>query len=208
MPRADVIFRTALHVCRTRSAFYYAEFSNSRQVFAPPSALVFVAEGVPARPCSLKGAGYACSPCPLRELSLARGGMARRKARGIHPAHSGANRNAHRLAAHHRGVFMPASGRAFIRHLGRIVSRLPAGTPSGPGRSPDAARERGRRSLRARAPHLPPSDWRHRSTPLAEEDYRNIIIYRNFVKRQSRCQISLVLKIIIDKRNIILYSEF
>lgn len=56
------------------------------------------------------------------------------------------------------------------------VSQLLAGGRSASGRSPDAARVRGRRSLRARAPHLPPSDWRHRSTPLAEESDRNIVI--------------------------------
>src|SRR5258707_13689442 len=60
-----------------------------------------------------------------------------------------------RRSALHSGV-LSASGRAFREAYRPSVSRLPAGTRSGPGRSPEAARVRACEA-RARAPHRPVS---------------------------------------------------
>ncbi len=75
-----------------------------------------------------------------------------------------------RLAALHRGVFTTASGRAF-RAGARpaAVSRLPAGTRSGPGRSSDAARGRAGEA-RTRAPRPSPAKQRPAERPLRGRD--------------------------------------
>ena len=109
-----------------------------------------------------QGAGYACRPCP--RLERGDGGAPRGAPALVLSAR--AIRARGRLAALHRGVFTTASGRAF-RAGARpaAVSRLPAGTRSGPGRSPDAARGRAGEA-RTRAPRPSPAKQRPAERPL------------------------------------------
>jgi len=73
-----------------------------------------------------------------------------------------------RLSALHRGVFTPASGRAFRRgHSASSVSQLLAGVLSNPRRSPVAARARGYES-HPRAPHPIPSFGTSPETPSVD----------------------------------------
>ena len=107
-----------------------------------------------------------------------------------------------RLAALHRGVFTTASGRAFRADARpAAVSRLPAGTRSGPGRSPDAARGRAGEA-RTRAPRPSPAKQRPAERPLRGRDACEYIprLWRQYDGRPTKSTCAGLVSIVRQSR--------